>query len=51
MQKRDRIGGGMFGKIGPVKFRSGCMVNSTVRRTEFLLVKLIAAVLSEEMLE
>ena len=38
IQKRDRIGGGMFGKIGRVKFRLGCMVDSTVRRTGFLLV-------------
>ena len=41
MEKRDRIGGGMFGKIGRVKFRSGCMVNNTVRRTGFLLVTII----------
>ena len=38
MQKRDIIGGGMFGQIGRVKFRSECMINNTVRRTGFLLV-------------
>ena len=41
MQKRDRIDGGMFGEIGWVKFRSGCMLNNTVRRTGFLLVIII----------
>ena len=41
IEKRDRICGGIFGKIGRVKFRSGCMVNNTVRRTGILLVELI----------
>ena len=31
----------MFGKIGRVKFRSGCMRNNSVRRTGFLLVFII----------
>ena len=44
MQKRDRIGGGMFGEIGLVKFRTGCMMKNTVRRTGFLLVSLKNAI-------
>ena len=42
-QKCNRIGGGMFGKIRQVKFRSGCMMNNSVRRTGFLLVFFIGS--------
>ena len=38
----NRTGGGMFGEIGLVKFRTGCMMKNTVRRTGFLLVSLIS---------
>ena len=42
MEKSYRICGGIFGRIGRVKFRSRCMVNNTVRRTGFLLVIITA---------